>query len=62
MDFQLVWQYFPDLLNGAWLTIELVALSLFVGFFPGFYLWSCSFIPLSSVAVFSPILHVYLSR
>ncbi len=36
MDFQLIWQYFPDLLNGAWLTIELVALSLLVGFFLAF--------------------------
>lgn len=32
MDFQLLQLYWPDLLRGAWLTIQLVSLSLFVGF------------------------------
>lgn len=32
MDFQLLQQYWPDLLKGAWLTVQLVSLSLFIGF------------------------------
>ncbi|MBL0338055.1 MAG: ABC transporter permease subunit [Rhodospirillaceae bacterium] len=32
MDFQLLQQYWPDLLKGAWLTVQLVSLSLLIGF------------------------------